>query len=132
MLKVSLLVATLFLSSCAPANNADSSENLVCSFVEAYIDDKALAMKSAAEGDGAEDWIQGTIGELGKGFDLSSEKIYVEYLEAMLTWAKNIDQYILASDKNILSKSASDLELKINNIQRLCENSGWKFKSNWR
>ena len=109
-----------------------SSENLVCSFVEAYIDDKALALKSAAEGDGAEDWIQGTIGELGKGFDLSSEKIYVEYLEAMLTWAKNIDQYILASDKNILSKSAIDLELKINNIQKLCENSGWKFKSNWR
>ncbi len=130
--KTSLVLATLLLSSCSFANNTDSPENLVCSFVEAYMDDKALGLTSAAEGGSAEDWIQRTIGELGKGFDLSSEVIYVEYLNAMLTWARAADQYVLMRNADTLTNAARELEFKINDLQIQCENAGWKFKEGWR
>ncbi len=132
MLKILLVLATLLLSSCTFENSTEPSENLICSFIEAYLDDKALALKSAAEGGTAEEWIQRSIGELGKGFDLKSERIYVEYFDAMLKWSRSVDQYVSLRNEDILTNAARELEFEINDLQIQCENAGWKFKANWR
>jgi hypothetical protein len=132
VLKILLVLATLLLSSCTFENSTDSSEKLSCSFIEAYLDDKALALKSAAEGGSAEEWIQRSIGELGKGFNLKSEQTYIEYLDAMLSWSRSVDQYVSLRNDIILTNAARELEYEINGLQIQCENDGWKFKTNWR
>lgn len=109
-----------------------SSRNLVFPFIEAYLYYKSAALKSAASGSGAEDYIQRVLGQAAQDLPDSGEAvvIYNKYLSIMLSWSKKVDKNYKDSKK--LSLAAKKLESDIDKLVPLCEAQGWHFKNNWR
>ena len=137
--KFSILLSTLFtsilfLASCGNSSSDTGSKNMVCAFVEGYLDNKAFALKDLAEGGSAEESIDFFLSPLSKEFDsdLDSKVLFGDFFEAMKTWGSSVDLAFSQEDSAAVTKAAIDLELKMDQISRTCETFGWKFKNDWR
>ena len=135
MKKVSLLIISLSLAvtGCS-STSTTASGNLACSSIEQYLADKALALKSAAEGRSAEDWIKTTVGGLSAGIDSDpvAKEIHDRYLDSIILWSQSVDRYIVMRNEDDLRNAASELEKTIDQLIPMCENIGWNFQNGWR
>jgi hypothetical protein len=123
----------LILSSCG-ASQSSGSSNLVCAFVEGYLDNKALALVFLAEGGSAAESIEGTIGVLSAEVTPESEarKVFDDFYSAMSGWAMFVDAAVALDDRNGITFAAGELEKKIDQIAPQCQELGWNFKKGWR
>jgi len=123
----------LCLTGCSSGSSI-SSANFACSSVEQYLDDKALALKSAADGGSAEEWINGTVGQLGQGIgsDPVSREIYDKYLASLIIWSQSVDRYTVIQNQEDLRNASGDLEKAIDQLIPMCEKIGWNFQQGWR
>ena len=135
MKKFSLVILSLvFVLTGCGGSSSTASGNLACSSVEQYLADKALALKSAAEGGSAEESIVGTVGELSAVIDSDSvaKEIHDKFFNSMLLWSQSVDRYIIAQNKEDLSNAAGELEKTIDQLIPMCEKIGWNFQEDWR
>ena len=138
--KVALLVAIIFplsffLAGCGISSKPDSkSINMVCAFVEGYLENKALALKDLAEGGSAQESVNYFFSPLLNEFDadLGSKELFKDYFDAMDTWGLSVDLAYAQSNKEAITNAAMALETEIDPIAIRCENFGWRFKNGWR
>lgn len=123
----------LFLTGCGSSASTASS-NLACSSVEQYLADKALALKSAAEGGSAEEWINQSVGGLAQGINSDSvaKEIHDKFFDSMLSWSQSVDRYVITQNQEDLRTAAGDLEKAIDQLIPMCEKVGWVFQQGWR
>jgi hypothetical protein len=128
-----LLGSILCLTGCSSGSSI-SSVNLACSSIEQYLDDKALALKSAADGGSAEEWIINTVGQLAQGIgpDPVSREIYDKYFDALVVWSQSVDRYVVIQNQEDLRNASGELEKAIDQLIPMCEKIGWKFQQGWR
>ena len=109
-----------------------SSRNLIFPFIEAYLYYKAAALKAAAAGSGAEDYIKRVLGQAAQDLPEGGEavKVFNKFLLIMTAWSKKVDKNY--KNKKSLILASKKLEADIDRLVRLCEQLGWKFKDNWR
>jgi hypothetical protein len=133
-LLLSILVAALLSAGCSAQQSSKAESNLICAFVEGYLDDKGFALSSAAEGGSAEDWVIFSTGNLSSAIqeNTQAEVIYNKYLQALTIWSRKIDKSIKLKNESQISIAAKELEIRIDEIAPMCENLGWKFKQGWR
>jgi hypothetical protein len=135
MKKFFLLVVSfsIAVTGCSSTSNT-ASGNLACSSVEQYLADKALALKSAAEGGSAEDLIKTTVGGLSAGIDSDpvAKEIHDKYFDSMILWSQSVDRYVVMRNEDDLRNAAGQLEKTIDQLVPMCENIGWKFQQGWR
>ena len=137
--KFSILLSTLFtsilfLASCGNSSSDTGSKNMVCAFVEGYLDNKAFALKDLAEGGSAKESVDYFLSPLLKEFDadLDSKVLYRDFFEAMMTWGSSVDLAFSQADSASVTKAAVDLEREMDEISITCESFGWKFENGWR
>lgn len=123
----------LCLTGCSSGSSI-SSANLACSSIEQYLDDKTLALKSAADGGSAEEWVINTVGELAQalGPDPVSREIYNKYFDSLIVWSQSVDRYVVFQNQEDLRSASGDLEKAIDQIIPMCEKIGWSFQKGWR
>lgn len=111
---------------------SSSARDQVFPFIDAYMHYKTAALKSAANGSGAEDYIQRVLGKAAQHLPENEESVVIfhKYLQAMAAWSKEVDRNF--QDKEKLSQATKKLELDIDQLALMCEELGWKFKNNWR
>ena len=135
MKKVFLLAisVSLAVTGCS-STSTTASGNLACSSIEQYLADKALALKSAAEGGSAEDLIKTTVGGLSAGIDSDpvAKEIHNKYFDSMILWSQSVDRYVVLRNEDDLRNAASELEKTIDELVPMCEDIGWKFQQGWR
>jgi hypothetical protein len=135
MKKVFLLAISVSLgvTGCS-STSTTASGNLACSSIEQYLADKALALKSAAEGGSAEDLIKTTVGGLSAGIDSDpvAKEIHDKYFDSMILWSQSVDRYVVLRNEDDLRNAASELEKTIDELVPMCEDIGWKFQQGWR
>jgi hypothetical protein len=135
MKKVFLFAISLSLAvtGCG-STSSTASGNLACSSIEQYLADKALALKSAAEGGSAEDLIKTTVGGLSVGIDSDpvAKEIHDKYFDSMIVWSQSVDQYVVMRNEDDLRNAAGELEKTIDQLVPMCEKIGWKFQQGWR
>jgi hypothetical protein len=122
----------LFLAGCGNSSSDAGSKNMVCAFVEGYLDNKAFALIALAEGGSAEESVDAYLGGLSGEFstDLDSKELFDDFFEAMLYWGSSVD---LADAQNkSLTNAAIELELEMDSIETRCKEFGWKFTEGWR
>jgi hypothetical protein len=109
-----------------------SSLNQVFPFIEAYQYYKSAAVKSALNGSGAEDYINRVLGQAAQDLPENGDAnvIFNKFLSIMTAWGKKVDKNLKDSKK--LAQASKKLESDIDKIVPICEELGWKFKSNWR
>lgn len=109
-----------------------SSRNLVFPFIEAYLYYKAAAIKSATNGSGAEDYIKRVLGQAAQDLPESGDVVLIfnKFLFIMTSWSRKVDKNL--NDSKKLTLASKKLETDIDKIVPLCEELGWKFKTNWR
>jgi hypothetical protein len=131
MLTISF-ASILFLAGCGNSSSDAGSKNMVCAFVEGYLDNKTFALIALAEGGSAEESVDAYLGGLSGEFstDLDSKELFDDFFEAMLYWGSSVD---LADAQNkSLTNAAIELERKMDGIEIKCKEFGWKFKEDWR
>lgn len=128
-----ILSLSLALSSCG-ASQSTGSSNLVCAFVEGYLQDKALALSSVAQGGSAAEAIEATIGGLSGQIPKDSEArpAFDTFLNAMSMWGAQVDIAYQSGDSAGITSAAATLEEKIDSAASQCEAMGWKFEQGWR
>lgn len=109
-----------------------SSRDLIFPFIEAYLYYKIAALKAATSGAGAEDYISRVLGQAASDLPDSGTAVDVfgKFFTAMTSWSKKVDKNL--QDKKKLSAASKKLESDIDRLVPMCEELGWKFKSNWR
>ena len=109
-----------------------SSRNLVFPFIEAYLYYKSAAIKSATNGSGAENYIKSVLGQAAQDLPESGDAVLIfnKFLSIMTSWSKKVDKNL--NDSKKLTLASKKLETDIDKIIPLCEELGWKFKTNWR
>lgn len=109
-----------------------SSRNLVFPFIEAYLYYKAAALKSAANGSGAEDYIDRVLGQAAQDLPDNGDAVVIfnKFLSIMTSWSKKVDKNLKNTKK--LSLASKKLEADIDKLVPMCEALGWRFKNNWR
>lgn len=109
-----------------------SSRNLVFPFIEAYLYYKAAALKSAANGSGAEDYIDRVLGQAAQDLPDNGDAVVIfnKFLSIMTSWSKKVDKNL--KDTKKLSSASKKLESDIDKLVPMCEALGWRFKNNWR
>ncbi len=109
-----------------------SSRNLVFPFIEAYLYYKAAALKSAANGTGAEDYIDRVLGQAAQDLPDNGDAVIIfnKFLSIMTSWSKKVDKNLKNTKK--LSLASKKLEADIDKLVPMCEALGWRFKNNWR
>ncbi len=109
-----------------------SSRNLVFPFIEAYLYYKAAALKSAANGSGAEDYIDRVLGQAAQDLPDNGDAVVIfnKFLSIMTSWSKKVDKNL--KDTKKLSLASKKLEADIDKLVPMCEELGWRFKNNWR
>ena len=124
----------LFLAGCGNSSSDAGSKNMVCAFVEGYLDNKVFALIALAEGGSAEETVDDYLGGLSGEFstDLDSKELFDDFFNAMLFWGSSVD---LASKENntaAITNAAIELEIEMDRIEIRCKEFGWKFKEDWR
>lgn len=130
-----LFLSSLFLTGCVNSSNSEAkSKNIVCAFVEGYLDNKAFAVKDLAEGGSARESVDFYLTPLLNDFasDLDSKELFSSFLEAMITWGSSVDLAYARSDSAAITNAAIVLESEMDQIAIRCENFGWKFEEGWR
>jgi hypothetical protein len=124
----------VFLAGCGNSSSDTGSKNMVCAFVEGYLDNKAFALQDLAEGGSAKDAIESLLGALSREFesDLESKVLFADFFEAMKTWGASVDLAVPQGDSDEITKAAIALEIKMDEISKACESFGWKFEEGWR
>lgn len=109
-----------------------SSRDLVFPFIEAYLYYKSAALKAAVSGAGAEDYISRVLGQAAQDLPDAGKAVEVfhKFLAAMISWSKKVDKNL--RDKKKMTLASKKLESDIDRLVPICEELGWKFKSNWR
>ena len=137
--KISILLCVsftsiLFLTGCGNSASDAGSKNMVCAFVEAYLDTRAFALKGLAEGGSAEENIDLYLSPLSKEFDsdLDSKVLFNDFFDVMKTWGSSTDIAFSQRDTAAITQSAIDLETEMDEISKTCESFGWKFENGWR
>ena len=124
----------LFLAGCGNSSSETGSKNMVCAFVEGYLDNQAFALKDLAEGGSAKESVDYFLSPLLKEFDadLDSKVLFEDFYEAMKTWGSSVDLAFSQGNSEAITKAAIDREIKMDEISRTCESFGWKFENGWR
>ena len=109
-----------------------SSRDLAFPFIESYLFYKSAALKSAKNGEGAENYINNVLGRAANDLPKNSdvEAIFNKFLEVMTSWSKKVDKNLGNTRK--LSQASEKLEEDIDKVAVKCEALGWKFSANWR
>jgi hypothetical protein len=133
MLTISF-ASILFLAGCGNSSSDAGSKNMVCAFVEGYLDNKTFALIALAEGGSARESVDDYLGLLSGEFstDLDSKELFDDFFEAMLYWGSSVDLADAQSDSAAITNAAIELERKMDGIEIRCQEFGWNFKENWR
>ena len=131
---LSIFLVALLSTSCSSQQSSKADSNRICAFVENYLDDKASALSSAAEGGSAEDWVKFSTVTLSTAIQKNTEAevIYNKYLQALTIWSREIDKYVKVKNESQLRIATIELENRIDEIVPMCESIGWNFKKGWR
>jgi hypothetical protein len=135
ILLVLLFLTSLFLTGCVNSSNAEAkSKNLVCAFVEGYLENKAFALIELAEGGSAEESVDYYLSPLSNEFntDIDSKELFSDFAEAMLSWGSSVDLAQMQNNSAAITNAALELEIEMDKIEIKCEEFGWKFKKDWR
>jgi hypothetical protein len=128
-----LIVGSMLLSGCGGTPTL-SSNNLVCAFVEGYLETKALALVSLAQGGSASSWIDGDVGAISTEIPEGTEarQVFDDFLIAMSVWGNRVDSANTTGNSAEITAAAIELEAKMDPIAAECERLGWKFLKDWR
>ena len=109
-----------------------SARTQVFPFIEAYSHYKTAALKAATKGSGAENYIKSVLGQAAQDLPESGDAVLIfnKFLSIMTSWSKKVDKNL--NDSKKLTLASKKLETDIDKIIPLCEELGWKFKTNWR
>ncbi len=133
MLTISF-ASILFLAGCGNSSSDAGSKNMVCAFVEGYLDNRTFALIALAEGGSAEENVDDLLGGLSGEFstDLDSKALFDDFFEAMLSWGSSVDVAEAQNDSAAITNAAIELEAKMDRFEIKCQEFGWKFKEGWR
>lgn len=128
------LTSILVLAGCGNSSSDTGSKNMVCAFVEGYLDNKAFALIALAEGGSAKESVDDYLGGLSSEFstDLDSKALFDDFFEAMLYWGSSVDLANTQSNSAAITNAAIELEIEMDRIEIRCEEFGWNFKEDWR
>ena len=124
-----------FTVSCTKNSDGNKGTEIVCAFVEGYLETKVLAM-TLPKGQSI-DFVEATVptAETLKGsFEIgdTQEAVLEEFRSSMIDWAIQLEQYKLNKDGAALKRAGITLETSIDSISSECQELGWEFKKDWR
>ena len=109
--------------------------NLVCAFVEGYVETKVLIMSSPpSEAVSYAETLVPTPESLSSvsPFTVEAKNILLDYREAIIRWSSELSAYTQDENKARFAEASKALESSIDNLAEKCEKLGWEFKDDWR
>lgn len=135
LLTLILVFSLMFTVSCSTNSSENKGTEIVCAFVEGYLDTKVLAM-TLPEGQSI-DFVETSVptAETLKGsFELGETQraILEKFRSSMIDWARQLERYKSNKDEVLLREAGLNLEIALDSISSECTDLGWEFKENWR